>query len=143
MSVPWGDVATAWRSTRIPDITVFVSAKPSAIRAARLSRLAAPLLALPPVQRYLKSRIERTMRGPDAAERARGGAQFWGRASDGARSVEMTMSVPEGYTRRAGAAVECAIRVGRGDVKPGAWTPSLAFGADFAAALTGVRVGDR
>ena len=142
MSVPWGDVATAWRSTRIPDITVFVSAKPSAIRAARLSRLAAPLLALPPVQRYLKSRIERTVRGPDAAERARGGAQFWGCASDGARSVAMTLSLPEGYTFTADAALECARRVLAGQVKPGAWTPSLAFGAEFAGTLPGVRVGD-
>jgi short subunit dehydrogenase-like uncharacterized protein len=143
MSVPWGDVATAWRSTGIPDITVFIAASRSTIRAARLTRFVAPLLGLAPVQQFLKARVERTMRGPDAAERARGGAQFWGRASDGARSVEMTMSVPEGYTLTADAAVECAIRVGRGDVKPGAWTPSLAFGADFAAALTGVRVGDR
>src|SRR5262249_41670843 len=66
MSLPWGDVATAWRSTGIPDITVFIAAKPGAIRAARLSRFAAPLLALAPVQRYLKSRIERTVRGPDS-----------------------------------------------------------------------------
>src|SRR5690242_6510715 len=35
MSIPWGDVATAWRSTRIPDITVFIAVKPAAIRAAR------------------------------------------------------------------------------------------------------------
>ncbi len=142
MSVPWGDVATAWRSTQIPDITVFISAKPAAIRAARLSRFTAPLLALAPVQRYLKSRIERTVRGPDAAERARGGAQFWGCASDGARSVAMTMSLPEGYTFTAEAALECARRVSAGEVKPGAWTPSLAFGAGFAATLPGVRVGE-
>jgi len=45
------------------------------------------------VQRLLKSRIERYVQGPDAQERARSGAQFWGRASDGSRSVEMTMSL--------------------------------------------------
>jgi short subunit dehydrogenase-like uncharacterized protein len=142
MSIPWGDVATAFRSTGIPDITVFVAAKPSQIRAARLSRFVAPLLALPPVQQYLKFRIERTVRGPDASERARGGAQFWGRVSDGARSVAMTMSLPEGYTLTAHAALECAQRVRAGQVKPGAWTPSLAFGAGFAATLPGVRVGN-
>ncbi len=142
MSIPWGDVATAWRSTRIPDITVFISAKPSMVRAARLSRFTAPLLALPPVQQYLKFRIERTVRGPDAAERARGGAQFWGRVSDGARSLEMTMSLPEGYTFTAHAALECAKRVLAGEVGPGAWTPSLAFGAGFAGSLPGVQVGE-
>ena len=142
MSVPWGDVATAWRSTGIPDITVFMAARPRAIRAARLTRFVAPLLGLAPVQRLLKSRIERTVRGPDEHERARGGAQFWGRASDGSRSTEMTMSLPEGYTFTAQAGVECARRVLSGAVRPGAWTPSLAFGSGFAATLPGVRVGE-
>jgi short subunit dehydrogenase-like uncharacterized protein len=141
MSVPWGDVATAWKSTQIPDITVFMAARPAVIRAARFSRFTAPLLRLGPVQQFLKARIEQTVRGPDADERARGGAQFWGRASDGSRSVEMTMSLPEGYTFTAQAAVECARRVRGGAVKPGAWTPSLAFGADFALTLPGVRIG--
>jgi short subunit dehydrogenase-like uncharacterized protein len=143
MSVPWGDVASAFRSTRIPDITVFMAAKASVIRAARLTRFTAPLLALGPVQDFLKSRVERMVRGPDREERARGGAQFWGRASDGARSAEMTMAVPEGYTFTAGAALECVLRVNAGAVPPGALTPSLAFGADFAASLPGVRVGVR
>jgi short subunit dehydrogenase-like uncharacterized protein len=143
MSIPWGDLATAWRSTRIPDITVFVAAKPSAIRAARLTRFTAPLLGLPPVQYFLKSRIERNVQGPGPEERARGGAQFWGRVRDGSRSVEMTMSVPEGYTLTATAALECVKRVLAAGIHAGAWTPSLAFGAAFAASLPGVRVGVR
>jgi short subunit dehydrogenase-like uncharacterized protein len=143
MSIPWGDLATAFRSTRIPDITVFMAARASVIRAARLTRFTSPLLALAPVQSFLKSRVEKSVRGPDREERARGGAQFWGGVSDGNRSAEMTMTVPEGYTLTADAALECARRVLAGAVAPGAWTPSLAFGADFAASLHGVRVGDR
>jgi saccharopine dehydrogenase (NAD+, L-lysine-forming) len=67
--------------------------------------------------------------------------ELWGRASSPDRSVEMTMTVPEGYSFTAEAALECARRVLSGAVKPGAWTPSLAFGADFAGSLPGVRVG--
>lgn len=143
MSVPWGDVATAFRSTGIPDITVFMAANPAVIRAARLGSVAAPLLGFPPLQRFLKSRIERTVRGPDAAERAAGASQLWGRASDADRSVEMTLSAPEGYALTADAAVECVERVLGGTPKPGAWTPSLAFGSGFAGSLPGVQVGVR
>jgi saccharopine dehydrogenase (NAD+, L-lysine-forming) len=142
MSIPWGDVATAWKSTAIPDITVYVAAKPAAIRAARLSRFAAPLLRLAPVQAFLKKRIERNLRGPDAEERARGSVQLWGRAADGARSIEMTMTVPEGYAFTAEAAVACVERVLAGGVPAGAWTPSLAFGADFVRSLPGVRISE-
>lgn len=143
MSVPWGDVATAFRSTGIPDITVFMAASRGVIRAARFGRLAAPLLGLAPMQRFLKSRIERRVRGPDAAERAASSSELWGRASDGRRTVEMTLSVPEGYTLTAHAALECVKRVLAGSPKAGAWTPSLAFGSGFAASLPGVRVGVR
>jgi short subunit dehydrogenase-like uncharacterized protein len=143
MSVPWGDVATAFRSTGIPDITVFMAASPALIRAMRLGSLAAPLLGLSAVQGFLKSRIGRAVRGPDAAERAAGASQLWGRASDGERAVEMTLSAPEGYTLTAHAALECVKRVLAGTPRPGAWTPSLAFGPGFAASLPGVRVGVR
>jgi saccharopine dehydrogenase (NAD+, L-lysine-forming) len=143
MAIPWGDVASAFRSTGIPDITVFMAAKPRVIRAARLTRFTAPLLALPFVQQFLKAGIERNVRGPDRDDRARGSVQLWGRASDGARSVEMTMTVPEGYTLTADAALECVRHVLSGAVAPGAWTPAQAFGPDFAASLPGVRVGER
>jgi short subunit dehydrogenase-like uncharacterized protein len=138
--VPRGDLATAYRSTGIPDITVFMAAKPSVVRAARLTRLTGPLLGLPAVQRFLARRIERRVQGPDASERARGKAEFWGRATDGEKAVEMTMTVPEGYSLTAEAALECARRVLAGSVGAGAWTPSLAFGAGFAAELPGVKV---
>lgn len=142
MSIPWGDVASAYRSTQIPDITVFMAAKPRVIRAARLTRLTGPLLGLPFVQQFLKAGVERNVRGPDREERARGAVQLWGRASDGTRSSELTMTVPEGYTLTTDAALECARRVLAGAVAPGAWTPAQAFGADFAATLPGVRVGE-
>jgi len=140
MSIPWGDVATAWRSTGIPEITVYIAAKPAAIRAARLSRIAAPLLGLGAVQRFLKARVERTVRGPDAEERARGSMQLWGRVSDGKRSLEMRMTVPEGYSFTAEAALACVQRVLDAGLGPGAWTPSLAFGADFVRSLSGVQI---
>ena len=110
MTVPWGDLATAYRSTGIPDITVFMAAKPAMIRAAKLSRFTGPLMGLPPVQRFLKARIEQRVKGPDAGERSRGKAEFWGRVTDGERSAEMTMTVPEGYSFTAEAALECVRR---------------------------------
>src|SRR5207237_4723482 len=85
MSIPWGDLATAFRSTAIPDITVFIAARPAAIRAARLPRYTGRILGLAPVQSFLKRRIAARIRGPGAEERARGSMQVWGRASDGAR----------------------------------------------------------
>jgi saccharopine dehydrogenase (NAD+, L-lysine-forming) len=139
MSIPWGDVVTAYRSTAIPDVTVYMAAKPSLIRAARLTRFTAPLLALPAVQQWMKARVERKVRGPDDAARAAGAVQLWGRVQAGASAVSMTMEVPDGYSLTADAAVECALRVRTGKIGPGALTPSLAFGPRFVTELPGVR----
>ena len=140
IAIPWGDLATAHRSTGIPDITIYMAMNSSALRLARLQRLFAPALGLAPVQAFLKRRIERRVRGPGPEERERGSVELWGRAEDAqGNSAEGTMIVPEGYRFTAEAALACVRRVHAG-IPPGAWTPSLAFGPDFAASLPGVTV---
>ena len=138
MAIPWGDLATAYRSTGIPDITVYMAMGDRALRLARLQRLFAPLVGLAPVQAFLKRRIERRVRGPGREERERGSVELWGRVEDARGNfAEGTMVVPEGYQFTAEAALACVRRV-RAGIAPGAWTPSLAFGPDFAVSLPGV-----
>ena len=115
MTIPWGDVATAYHSTGIPNIEVYMAAPKNLRVATRLSRYVAPLLATKVVQGFLKSRIRSGPPGPTDAERARGASLLWGEASDdaGARVVSR-LRTPEGYTLTALAAlaiVEKVLRV--------------------------------
>jgi short subunit dehydrogenase-like uncharacterized protein len=48
-------------------------------------------------------------------------------------AVTSCFSTAEGYALTARTAVEACLRVERGDVAAGAWTPSQAFGARFLA----------
>jgi saccharopine dehydrogenase (NAD+, L-lysine-forming) len=141
MAISWGDLASAWRSTGIPDITVYVAANPRLVRAARARRFFGPVFGLPAVQRYLKSRIDQRAPGPGAAERIRGSVELWGRVEDAeGKSAEATLVVPEGYSFTATAALACVKRVREGGVRPGAFTPSQAFGPDFVRSLPGVEL---
>lgn len=54
MAIPWGDVATAWFSTGIPNIEVFVPVKRAYATGAWLLNPLRPLLGSRPVQRFLK-----------------------------------------------------------------------------------------
>ena len=67
--------------------------------------------------------------------------QLWGKATDGDRSVEATLETPEGYALTVLSAIAATERVGRGDVKPGAWTPAQAFGSGFISELPGCEKG--
>lgn len=64
MTIPWGDVATAYTTTGIPNIQVFMPAPPKLIASARRANLIRPLLGLAWVQRLIKARIAKTVKGP-------------------------------------------------------------------------------
>ena len=130
VTIPWGDVSTAFYSTGIPNIEVYTVAPPSALRLMKLSRFIGPLLATGPVQRYLQGKIPPG--GPSDEERARGKTLLWGEASDDAGNrIEERLTVPEGYTPTALAALEITRRILAGDLKPGFQTPSMAYGPDL------------
>ncbi len=136
VTIPWGDVSTAFYSTGIPNIEVYTVAPPSALRLMKLSRFIGPLLATGPVQRYLQGKIPPG--GPSDAERARGKTLLWGEASDDAGNrIEERLTVPEGYTTTALAALEITRRILAGDLKPGFQTPSMAYGPDLILEIEG------
>ncbi|MEO8190025.1 MAG: saccharopine dehydrogenase NADP-binding domain-containing protein [Acidobacteriota bacterium] len=138
MTIPWGDLSTAWRSTGIPNIETYAAASPRAITSARRTRRLAPLLSWAPLRRLAEKLIEARVSGPTADERRRERSQIWGRvdAPDG-RAVEGRITTLEGYAFTAESAVACARRVLAGDVGPGTWTPSQAFGASFVESIPG------
>lgn len=61
MSVPWGDVSTAFYTTGIPNIEVFVPAPPKMIFGAKMMNCFRPVLKLNAVQKFIKSRIEKRL----------------------------------------------------------------------------------
>jgi short subunit dehydrogenase-like uncharacterized protein len=133
-TIPWGDVATAYHTTRIPNILTY-TVVPSAMRWARFLT---PIVALPPVQRLIHKWIEANVHGPDEALRTQGRMYLWGRASKkSGESVEANLEVAEGYHFTALSAVAVAEAMEAGRVKPGAWTPGGALGADFVLSIPG------
>ena len=143
MTVPWGDVSTAFHSTGIPDIRVYTGQSPRAIRRARRMRPLLPLAGLKPVKRLLQWRVGRTVTGPDRVAPDSVRTFIWGRVKNAAgESVAGTLETSEGYAFTVLSSVECARRVLDGAVAPGAWTPSRAFGSGFVGELPGVSVGE-
>jgi short subunit dehydrogenase-like uncharacterized protein len=133
----WGDVFTAYHSTGIPDIEVYVALPPAIRSQLALMRTLRPLLSLAPVRALLQRTVGP---GPSEAARAKTVTHVWGEVADAAgRTVAARLHGPEAglvwTTRSALAAVQ---RVLAGDAKPGYQTPGTAFGADFVLESEGV-----
>ena len=95
VTIPWGDVATAFYSTGIPNIEVFTVVPPSNLKMMKMSRYLGWLLATGPFQDYLQKKIPAG--GPSDEERAKGKTLLWGEASDGdGNRVESRLQGPEG-----------------------------------------------
>ena len=138
VSLPWGDVSSAYYSTGIPSIVVYAALPASAILALRVMRPLVPLLRLKSLHGWLRASIVRHITGPDEQTRRSGRSQLWGRVTDAAgQERSATLETPEAYQLTAITAVECMRRVLAGKVAPGAQTPATAFGADFITSIAG------
>jgi len=141
VTIPWGDVATAYHSTGIPNIEVYVAVTKKQVRQMRMPAALRWLIGLKPLQAIIQTQIGKRVKGPDPGERARGEVQIFGEARDdaGNRKV-LRLYTAEGYTLTAESAVKAAMIVASGAVHAGAQTPSMAFGADHILSLTGTRL---
>lgn len=139
VSIPWGDVATAYHSTGIPNITDYTYLPSTARRLLRWSRYLQWLFQLDVVKQLLRALVDRQPPGPSDEEREHGSTHVWARArNDEGAEATARLHGPEAYTFTARTAVAALARVLDGDATPGYQTPGTAFGPDFVLDVDGV-----
>jgi short subunit dehydrogenase-like uncharacterized protein len=148
VSIPWGDVATAYFSTGIPDIAVYTSISPRAAKRLRWVNLLRPILGLPWLQDVLKRSIGRKVTGPDQSKRAQRGTYVWGevRNAHGERRIGR-LETPNGYTLTVDAALAMTrLVLDRPAAQGGYVTPSRLGGWHLVESLPGcgkIEIGPR
>ena len=140
VSIPWGDLETAYKTTGIPNITTYMALPRSQLRAVKLLGTSmAGLLKRDRVRGTLSGWVERFVKGPDEAARSHGRSQVYAVARDAdGRKVEAWLTTLEGYAFTARGGVLAVERLLASDLV-GATTPALAFGADFVLAIEGTQ----
>ena len=138
LPVSWGDVATAFHSTGVGDITVYFR-RTELLRSADIfGKLFGPLLRSRVGQRGLEAIVRSLPEGPSQAERIGHRATIWAQAIDrSGRSSKASLSTPDAYDFTANSALEIASRISSLPIALGLVTPSQAFGADFVLSLPG------
>jgi short subunit dehydrogenase-like uncharacterized protein len=143
VTIPWGDVASAYYSTGIPNIETYLAASPVLARQSKLLRRFSRLLRIGFLRRLAQRSIGWFVSGPSSSERAEARAELWGQATDAAGNVvEAALETPDGYTLTVASALAAVERVVAGGVQTGFLTPSKAFGKDFVLTLPGTRLVD-
>lgn len=138
VTIPWGDVASAYYSTGIPNIEVYTGMPPAMERRIQRIRWLMPTLGARPIQKLLKWWVGRAVKGPGREELESGRASLWGRVEDGdGRSVEATLETPGGYPLTVATSLAVMERLLAGAGPVGFATASQAFGKDFVLSVPG------
>lgn len=132
VTIPWGDVASAYYSTGIPNIEVYLADPGFKPKHMRRLRWLMPLLGIGFVQNLLKRFIERRVPGPSDRAREKSRSSLWGRVEDShGAAVEATLETLGGYPLTVLTTVTVLEKVLAGEGPKGYATPSMAFGKDF------------
>ena len=132
MTIPWGDVSSAYHTTGIPNIEVYTALPQKQLKLIRRFRGLASLARFPLVQSTGRWWINRRIKGPDERERAGGRTEFWSRVTDNkGQTAEAALETPNGYVLTVDTALTIMQKLLDGKVRAGFLTPAKAFGADF------------
>ncbi len=138
ITIPWGDVSTAYATTGIPNIEVYVPGSPAMVARLRRANRLKWLIGTGLAQRFMKRHIERTIKGPSAAERDAYPTFVWGEATN-SRGDKRTARIKtaNGYSLTATGALAVAEHLLVNDVPGGAYTPAKLIGPDLITRLPG------
>lgn len=128
LCIPWGDIATAWRSTGIPNIEVYTAVPDRIASMAGVTKYFNWLLRQRWIKNWLRSKVDSRPSGPGEENLRQGNAFLWGRATDGKTTVEARLKTPNGYLLTAKAATLIASRLSSHENKSGYFTPAQYFG---------------
>lgn len=139
MAIPWGDIATAFRSTGIPNIETYMGAKPATARQLKWQWAYNWLLRTSFVRNYIRQQIKKRPAGPDEATRLKAKSVVWGQVRNASGNIlTASLRTPEGYTLTAKSSILICKKVLAGDWKPGYQTPAMAYGSDLIMEIPGV-----
>lgn len=138
MTIPWGDISTAYHSTGIQNIDVYIPSSEKMVRQARRANLIRPLLKLSIIQSLAKFWISKKVKGPSHKERERYPTYVWGEATNAnGDTATARIKTANGYHLTMIGAIEVVSFLLENGCVGGTYTPSQLMGADFIERLSG------
>jgi short subunit dehydrogenase-like uncharacterized protein len=138
VAVSWGDLVTAFHSTRIRNIEVYFEATAFRWAAVAANQYCGWLLNAPGNRSWLKAFAELIPGGPNERQRHAERSVIVAEARRGSELVRSRLRTPDAYGFTAEAGAQVIQRVLQGARRPGFQTPAGLFGPDFVLSLCGV-----
>ena len=139
MTIPWGDVSTAYFSTGIPDIEVYTGISKKVYNILKLQPLFNWLLRTRFIRNYIQKKINRRAAGPNDEQRSKAMSLVWGQVRNAeGKTATIRLNGPDGYTLTAHSSLIIVKKILNGHFSPGYQTPASAYGENLVMEIPGV-----
>lgn len=140
VTVPWGDVSTAYYTTGIPNVEVYIPVHPKRLPLLKLANSLRWVLGLNVIQRLLKEKAAK-LKGPNTEQREKLFTCLWGEVKNSrGESRVLRMTTSNGYALTIHGSLAVVEYVLQNTLKGGYKTPSQLMGADFVTGLPGTQI---
>ncbi len=140
MTIPWGDISTAYTTTGIPNIETYAGSSPKTFSLLKWQFLYNWLLKTSFMRDLARQRINKQPAGPSDEMRAKAKSLVWGQVTNATgKTSTVRMECPEGYTLTAMSSLLITQKVLSDRYSIGYQTPAGAYGADLIMEIPGVK----
>ncbi len=125
ITIPWGDVSTAYQTTEIPNIEVFIPMSHGLIFIFRVANYLKPLLTSSWLKTGLKALISKFLRGPSEENRGNIPTYVWGEVKNARGETKVArVRTDNVYSLTVNGALAVVEYLGRRQPEGGSYTPS-------------------
>jgi short subunit dehydrogenase-like uncharacterized protein len=140
MSIPWGDVSTAYTTTGIPNIETYTGQSPKVFKMLKYQWAFNWLLRTSFMRNRQLKKIKSKPAGPSDEQRAKSMSLVWGEVTNAAgQTLEGRLKCPEGYTLTAITSLLIAKKIVTGNFKSGYQTPAGCYGEGLVLEVPGAQ----
>jgi short subunit dehydrogenase-like uncharacterized protein len=143
VTIPWGDISTAFSSTGIPNIMVYSAVPQFFYYILKLQSVFNPLLRTPFLKNLLQTYIDKKVTGPSRSQNQKGKSMVWGRVMNApGKQAQALLTCPEAYILTA----QTSLNIVRKFLAPhnyaGYYTPAKLFGYGLILEIEGTKLTD-
>lgn len=138
-AIGWGDVSTAYHTTGIPNIDVYIPAPDAVLKKLKMADRLKWLFRLKFVQNFMKKQVDKTVKGPNEEKRAKHNTLVWGEAHNANGDMKVArVTTANGYDVTVyGSLAVCEYLEKNAQEQKGSYTPSLLMGTSLVESLPG------
>lgn len=139
VTIPWGDVSTAYYTTGIHNIETYMAIPTFQIGGMYLARLLQPIFGIPTVQNLLKKGVDKFNRNPSQFQRERTKSYLWGQVTNAkGEKLAATLTTVNGYDLTATASLGIVEKLlSKNSFAGGVFTPAKFMGSSYITQLPG------